>query len=225
MPVIYFMKLENPAFFDMFEKLSIDVPANAAAWDIDPLVAGTVPTAFNIYKPLNLAIRNKKTRTQIQVDDHIAGRIVAEAFIKDFANEYLINNSLISTSILESLGFNRTDGERHERPVIEETPFSKVDALEGSRVQFTNRTDEDASRASVHADADGLEVRYAIGTTPPATWEDCPEKEFSSKAKFTTALGPANAGKKIYAFLRWRNNSNPEKSGPFGDMITTTIRS
>jgi len=225
MAVPYFKKLENLAFYDMFEKLSIDVPANAGAWGIPVLVAGTVPAAFNIYKPLNLAIRNTHTRTKIQVDDHVAGRIVAETFIQDFANEHLINNKAISTSVLESLGFNRTDGEKHERPEIKETPYSKVDALEGSRVEFTNRTDEDSSRASVHPDADGLEVRYVVGTTPPATWKDCPEKDFSSKAKFTTELDPSNAGKKIYAFLRWRNNSNPEKSGPFGDMITTTIRS
>jgi hypothetical protein len=223
--VKYFKDLENAAFHTFFKYLREQVSLNQAAWNIPLANVTALAGEFTTYDPLYLAIVNKQTRTPQQVDDHTAGRTVAENFIAPFANEFIINNSNISNSTKEALGFNPHDTERHERPQIEGVPFAGLDALPGSRIEFTNRTQSDASRASMHPDADVVEVRYMVGTQPPATVSDCPLKEISTKAKFAIGLPPAQAGQKIFAFVRWRNNSEPEKSGPYGDMLTTTVRS
>ena len=64
----------------------------------------------------------------------------------------------------------------------------------------------------------------AAGATPPATWKDCPNSIISTKSRFTIELEPTDGGKMIYAFLRWRNNIEVPKSGPYGDRIETMVR-
>jgi len=221
----YFRDLSNASFFDFFKKLRTDAALNQAAWNIPTANVTALGDAFTVYEPLYNAIKNKQTRTPQQVDDHTEGRDTAEDFIQPFANEFIINNSAISNSTKEALGFNPPTTEQHERPQIEDVPFAAMDAQPGSRIEFTCRTLSDASRASMHPDADVVEVRFIVGTTPPATVNDCSQKEISSKAKFTIELNAADAGKKIFAFVRWRNNSEPSKSGPYGDMLTTVVRS
>jgi hypothetical protein len=221
----YFRELSHNEFYEFFDNLQTQVTANAAAWLIPPLQATALSTAFNTYKPLYNAIKNKQTRTPQQVDDHTTGRNTAEGIIQNFANQYIINNTAISNSTKEALGFTPRTGERHERTAITETPFAGLDAQAGSRIDVTARTQSDASRASMLPMADVVEVRYFVGTAAPATVDECNQTEISTKAKFPISLPPAQAGKKIFAFVRWRNNSEPEKSGPFGDMIVTTVRS
>lgn len=222
--VTYFKDLRNSEFNDFFENLEEEVRTNFATWNIPLAVKDALTAAWDIYKPLYQAIKNKKTRTSEQVEDHQEGREVAEQHIEEFANQYIIPNPLISNSKKESLGFNPKSDEHHERPVITATVFAIMDALSGSRMQFTCRTANDASRPSIAENADAVEVRYNIDTNP-ATWQNCTEKEIVTKAKFTINLEPTSAGKMIYAYLRWRNNTDPEKSGPWSDKISTTIRS
>ncbi|HLG33472.1 MAG TPA: hypothetical protein VI757_01215 [Bacteroidia bacterium] len=221
----YFKDLGITAFYNFFETLQNKVSANQASWKIPPGEANDLAAAFNTYKPLNLAIRNKKTRTSQQVDDHVKGRTVAENLIQRIANEYIVSNSAISFSEKKVLGFNARTGERHERPRIEDTPFATMDAQPGSRIGFTCRRQSDASRPSIHPDADAVEVRCMVGNTAPSTVNDCVQKEISTRSKFVIELSPSQAGQKIFAFVRWRNNIHASKCGPFGDMLTTVVRS
>ena len=221
----YFKNLGNAEFKEFFDELQGEVSTNAAAWNISAPKVLEITTGFGTYRPLYDSIVNKMTRTPQQVADHTAGRTTSEDFIEEFANEFIVNNSAISASTKEALGFNVPTDERHERPTIEDVPFAGMNAQPGSRIEFTCRTQSDASRPSIHPDADAVEVRYIVAATPPATVNDCTGKETSTKSKFTIELNAADAGKKIFAFVRWRNNSEPAKSGPYGDMLTTVVRS
>ena len=158
------------------------------------------------------------------MQDHQEQREIWEEYVEGFANTYLIANPTISNSVLEGLGFNRRTNDPSPRPQIEAEVFAKMEPQAGSKMLFICRTDTDSSRASLAKDADSVEVRYAIGTQP-ANYNACPFKEISTKARFTLELNPDDAGKRIYAFVRWRNSSDISKSGPFTDMLTTVIRS
>jgi len=136
-----------------------------------------------------------------------------ENFIEDFAGEFIIPNSNISDSQVEALGFNRKSDQPGTRAVITDVPFSKLEPIGGSKVTVINRVSSDSSRASMHPEADVVEIKYAIGDAP-ANVDACPNKETSTRATFTIQLAAADAGKKIHAYVRWRNNVNPEKSGP-----------
>jgi hypothetical protein len=219
----YFKRLKQGAFYNFFENLDKKVTLNAATWQISAGDVSDMNSAFLTYKPLYQSTRNKKRRTSEQVGNHKEGRKAAERFIQEFANEILIPNASIVTTELSALGFNRTWNRKRSRPAINDVPFAMMEALLGSRIAFTVRTAEDSNRASIPPYADGVEVRYAIGTMPQS-WKDCVHKEFSTRAKFFFELEPEDAGKKIYAYVRWKNLRHAEKSGPFGGMQQTMIR-
>jgi hypothetical protein len=221
---IYFKDLKDKEFYEFFEELQSEVGTNAATWLISPSKAAEIAAKFATFQPLYDAIKIKNTRTKQEVDDHRDGRTVAEDYIEGFANEFIISNSNISKTTKEALGFNVPSDERSERPQINDVVFILVNALPGSRMEFTCRTAADASRASIHADADAVEIRYFIGTTAPANVKACTGTEISTKSKFIIQLDPDDAGKKIYVFARWRNNNDPAKSGPFTNMQSTLVR-
>jgi len=54
---------------------------------------------------------------------------------------------------------------------------------------------------------------------PPATAMECPHSAISTKAIFTLALGQEHSGKRMYAFFRWVNASNPAHSGGWSNAI------
>jgi len=92
----------------------------------------------------------------------------------------------------------------------------------GCKVRVSCRTASDSSRASMHPNADGVEIKYALGEAP-ANVDACPNKEVFAKSRFIVSLATADAGKRIYAYLRWRTNSNPEKNGPWSDQLETIL--
>ncbi|MGE0638190.1 MAG: hypothetical protein AB7P01_17225 [Bacteroidia bacterium] len=132
-----------------------------------------------------------------------------------------------------------------ERAAIEVTPHPLMKTLEGGMVKVKVRLFSDATRASMHPDADAVEIKYSVAAntaasspTPPtpgtpaggaatpaipATVDECTSYFLSKKASFNLALGPAADGKKLYAFFRWINMSNPEKSGPWSGRFQTGI--
>lgn len=130
-----------------------------------------------------------------------------------------------------------------ERPQIEDTPYGKLLAMDGGNIKVRVRTTSDGNRASRHPDADHVEMRYAlvsstqpIQDTPlplgndnnselstknriPNSAMECVNTVSSRKAIFIVKLGQENSGKRIFAFFRWVNTSNPEYSGPWGMAV------
>lgn len=220
----YFKNLSDADFNNFQNNLYSMVNLNALVWNIPAAVVGELLAQKTNFDSLYAAIVNKITRTSLQVQNYREFRELYEQFIEDFANEYIINNSAISDSQKDALGFNVRNDHHAPRPQITQVVYGLLDALPGSRIQISCRTATDVKRPSVPPAADGVEVRWIIGTQP-ATIDDCTEKEISTKARFTLELDPADAGKRIYAFLRWRNNTEVSKSGPWSDMLTTIVRS
>lgn len=220
---IYFKNLGDLEFYNFATYLNAQVTSNALTWGMTAAIASVLDNAYDVYKPYYDAIITKNARTPQQVEDHREQRGIFEDVIEDFANQHIIFNTLISNAVVETLGFNRQQP-GSPRPAITAEVFAKMEALAGSKIQFICRTNNDSSRASVLKEADGVEVRYIIGTQPNNV-NECTQKEIFSKARFVLELNPANAGQKIYGFVRWRNNSNIEKSGPWTDMLVTVIRS
>jgi hypothetical protein len=118
------------------------------------------------------------------------------------------------------------DQVRTARPQITTAPFVDLKGDEGAFILITCRVQSDANRANMHKDADVIEVKYALLATdapPPTSPEECPDTELSPKAIFRLSAGMANAGKRLYGYLRWRNNSEPEKSSPWNQRVTVIV--
>lgn len=168
---------------------------------------------------------NPATRTSTLVSEK-------NALKKDFIEYAIAPLNIIAASInitqddRDILNLPARDRAPSPRPVITDMPVTALAVLGGGNVKVTNRTSHDASRASIHPDADGVEIRWAIvadGAPAPAFPADCPNSEVLTKAIYTMELTPENASKHLYLFARWRNNSEPAKSGPWGNRQSVVI--
>lgn len=162
-------------------------------------------------------------------------------FIRDFrafANPLLDRMAVGgAVSVADGAAFNfvvERDTVPTPRGKINHTPLAGFQPLGGGELRVRVRTNEDASRASRHPLADGVEIRWAIitppsgtqepippsppapgaGTTPPATIEQCPHSHISKKALFVLETGRENKNKMLCAFFRWVNFSNSANNGP-----------
>ena len=151
---------------------------------------------------------------------------------KDFIEYAIAPLNIIAASInitqedRNILNLPARDRAPSPRPVITDMPVTALVGMGGGNVKVTNRTSHDASRASIHPDADGVEIRWAIvaaSAPAPAFPADCPNSEVLTKAIHTLELTPENASKRLYLFARWRNNSEPAKSGPWNNVQTVVI--
>ena len=91
-------------------------------------------------------------------------------------------------------------------------------------MKFELRVLKDASRPSMHLDADGVEIYWKIGAAPisPA---DCTEKDTFSTATVLLKINLADAGKRMGGYARWKNISDTNKSGPWSQIFSIVIGS
>lgn len=136
-----------------------------------------------------------------------------ETGLREIYND--IPESLLTTADRNTFNLKARDTTPTPRPAITTVPFANAQGAAGGLVEFTCRTESDSSRASILPDADGVEVVYNIGGTQPVSPSACTKNFFSSKAKFRIGIDLSEAGKKLYGYARWKNNSDPNKSGPW----------
>lgn len=132
-----------------------------------------------------------------------------------------------STALIKAdrliLGIKERDRERTLRGAIATAPDVALTPQEGGNVRVRCRVDSDQTRASMHPLADGMELFYKIGGEPPGNEGECPDRLLSKKALFTFKAGTGNDGKRMYAYGRWVNLSEPAKNGPFSPLAIVTI--
>jgi hypothetical protein len=143
----------------------------------------------------------------------------------------LLNRMSFSGNIItadrDNLHIQARDMVPTERAVIEDEPYVKLSSRPGGRMQIRCRIDEDSDNASMHPDADGVEVKIKIGAADaaaPASPNDCSLQVLSSKAKFNYEAGVENAGKRMWIFCRYVNITNAANNGPYSDVHTAIIQ-
>lgn len=116
--------------------------------------------------------------------------------------------------------------QRNPKPPIVGTPYTGMRPLAGGGVQFRSRVFADATLASLHPDADALEMRWALlphDAPAPQSPAECPHLHVSTKAMFTMAFGVENAGMRLHCYLRWANLREPHKSGLWNQRLTLVL--
>jgi hypothetical protein len=169
-------------------------------------------------KHTNVNTKTKTTRLQVEtiMDD-----------FTDFFSPILTGISVhtaLTTDDRGILNLPEPDRTPTARPVISDQPFVKVDSLPSGHFKIRSRLTADASRASMHPDADGVEMRYQVGGAAPANANVCTGVKVSTKALFDFDAGVANDGQKLFCFLRYINQSNPENNGPWSGLQSGTVQ-
>lgn len=209
---------KNADFNTFQQNLVTLVTANSVAWNIDAAKVTALTAAQTVYQPLYNAISNPNTRTKAATAAHKAGRKVYEKTLRAFVKENLVYNSSISIEEKAELRINTGVPHGGSRPAITTEPVLILQALPGAYLKITCRVESDESRPSIHPDADGMELKFSIGTPPPNpynTERDFPFTLFSSKASFTQETNTEQIGQRVYAIARWKNNTDNTKSGPW----------
>ena len=118
------------------------------------------------------------------------------------------------------------DDEPTPRPQITDAPFVDFKVESGAFVLVTCRVEHDSTRASMHPDADEIEMRYSLlptGDPAPIDPAETQDSTMSSKAIFRFSGGIGNAGQRLYGYLRWRNKTDEAKSGPWSQIETIVV--
>lgn len=173
--------------------------------------------------------KNPLTRTQ---GITTAKNSIKHQFI-DFTTP-LLNRILGSPNLTDDdrIAFNLppADRSRSKRGKIIGTPFTTIRSIAVGTLRVRTRVEATDKRSALHPLADGVEIRYAIladnekePAIPPRTAEDCPYVVVSTRSLFNLSPGPRESTKRIYAFVRWVNLTNPANNSPWTDMIQAVI--
>ncbi len=122
-----------------------------------------------------------------------------------------------------AFNIKKRDTEPSPKPAMTTAPFPKVLPIGGGKVRVTVRVLHDSTRASMHPDADAIEMKYSIGSVPPASEEEALNSRSYKRAIRIFSLGQAQAGQRMYAFFRWSNETDEEKSSQWSTMVQTVI--
>jgi hypothetical protein len=230
---------ENDSFNTYFNLVFnyLNLPGNIARLGISAVNLGelnTQKTEWDILFPLSQSESTSTKQNRGERDD-LRGDI--EDTLRTIYDD--IPESVFNATDRSTLNLPLRDTTRTTRGAITDIPIADGKAVGGGAVHFRVRVTQDATRASRHPLADGIEMKYIIinpaatpapgggsGTptpgTPaggsaaapaaPASADDCQLIHFSKKSNFKVSFGASAAGKTLYCFFRWANHTTPANS-------------
>lgn len=112
------------------------------------------------------------------------------------------------------------------RTKITTSPYVDFKSEDGGVILVTCQVEKVSDRPSMHPAADVIEMKYIVmdeDATPPSTVAGCPGTYIATKAISRFEEAADQPGKRVHAFLRWRNNTEPAKSSPWSQRETVII--
>ncbi|MCF8465559.1 MAG: hypothetical protein K9G41_12000 [Flavobacteriales bacterium] len=132
-----------------------------------------------------------------------------------------------------------------KRGKITDVPYGVLEPVAMATVNVRMRMTHDAKRSSMNPLSDGLELRWIIldnpvaapkladptpvdpvvvtSTVPPSDPMEMPNTLTSTKALFRHSLPASASGKRMFAYARWVNQSNPANNGEWSALLQTNI--
>jgi len=209
-------------FFTFQQALVTTITNNATAWNLPAADVSDLSGASAEHKTLYQITGNSKHCTATQREDYNKFRTAYEKQIRKFVNRCLRDNPDASASVLRSAGIKQMGKLRRSRSKIDTAVDLYAKSMEGCRVKYYCRIQNHDGKASLHPEADAVEIRYAIGTRP-ANYAECPHSVIIKKAHPVLVLNENLHGQFIYAFARWVNLTKPDHSGPYGNMVMAML--
>jgi hypothetical protein len=210
-------------FFNFQKVLSETCQQNMAAWNISATAFNKLQTTRTPYETAYKKITNRKTRTSVQVKEHRHQRNSYTRVIRTFVKEQLAGNTAVSDSVRKGFRLKLLDNKKSRRSKIDTEPTVFVGTMNGAWMKIVCRVEHDSSRPSMHPLADAIEIKFIIGLTAPISPDECNQTFISTKAKFILRLHIADAGKKVFGYVRYKNIRNDEKSGPWSSLFRCMI--
>ena len=209
--------------FDLFHKNLVKrVVLKAIAWNIPIAKANELNTKSIKCANLYHVLRLRGNGTSGQVLEHEQFRIVFESYLRKFVNAYIRNNQSIIVEDMSYMGIKTRGKRRNKRTGIHGAPQVTIESIPGAYIRFVCRVESSTGRGSIHPESDGIEIRYSIGTELP----DFNKLQYTivrKRAHVKLDVKPAWRGKYIYAYVRWVNLTDDERSGPWSVVLIQQI--
>lgn len=195
------------------------------AFDANWKRLGLSETQFNVWR--NFA--NSWTKKYFESTDDVKKTVSTTDSKRTLEREFVAFAALplktiegSTAQVNDDLGiFNikKRTGSHTMRNGINDVPFTFMIPMSGCRAKFVHRIINTEGRPRMHPDAHMVETRWALldlSAPAPNTPEECPNVELASKTQYLMRFAVGSAGKRLHSFSRWRNNTHPDKSGPWG---------
>jgi hypothetical protein len=180
-----------------------------------------------------LPVSTKGTHTSAQTKQFTtAKKNFLKNVLRPWNKEFVLYNSAFTVQNRATIGVLPVASTlRTAAGATTEQLFASFKSLGSCMYEIHCKTAVDASRAScpegkIVQFAYNIVGRVAAGAVQPApalSAADCSLQGVSTHALFTYDFEPANAGKIMYIFFRWFDLHHPEKSGPWGALITINL--
>jgi len=211
------------AGFAIFENnLMNAVAANATGWNIPADEVDALQELSDAYNEAYKPFAKKHSRTKVHIQNYMDARAEHETHIRYFVNAFVRSNKQVDDSMKVTLGIPVKKKRRRERSVIQDLVWLMITESRSMMMYFKCRVPEKEGRASIHAEADAVELRYSIGSRP-ASVDETTHSFISSKAGFRIAFNHKFRGQYIYVYARWKNMKNDALSGPWNDVSMDMI--
>jgi hypothetical protein len=194
---------------------------------------GTVVPAITALQNEWTPVSVKGTHTSGQTKQFdTSKKLFLKNTFRPFNKEFVLYHSQLTVQNRAAIGILPVAKlTRTAPPLIVDQCFASFKSLGSCMYEIRCRSAEDASRAScpegkIVQFAYNIVARVAVGAVQPApslSAADCPLQGVSSHAKFTYDFEAPNAGKIMYVFFRWFDLHHPEKSGPWGALMTINL--
>ena len=216
-----------------------DTYVNNTADDVQLTAIPTVQTRFNWTDDEATAWGDARKKWKLDLypkyTNTITSSPVAKSNVKTFIEDFHVTNNNLLDRAASSTGSTSDDEAlynfvkvrakpTHQTEKIKTKVITTLEPLGGGDMQARCRTVAGTGRPFIPRDlgADSVQYAYSVGKIP-ADENDGTSKVVSTKAMFVIPLGTGASEERLYSFWRWYNTKNPELSGPWCKMMTSSI--
>jgi hypothetical protein len=137
----------------------------------------------------------------------------------------LIGSPMVTDAELELMGIvGRRQGKHYPRvPVPTDVPDYRIEQALGHRLILhfhAHDSERESSVAKPHG-VRGAEIAWALLETHPSSYDALTKREFHTASPYTFIFDIPDAGKTLYAALRWENTRG--EKGPWSDIQSAII--
>jgi hypothetical protein len=174
--------------------------------------------AADFEQKLNTA-EEPDTRTKAAVLAKTESRAVAEKTAREFVNEHLAYNKLVSDADRENMQIPVHKGGHTPAPVADKAPY--VAATDHGPRQVRFEFGESAVSKAKPAGQHGAEIASVIAEAKPDEMDDLTRSSFDTHTPLVLTFKESERGKRLWYAARWENTRG--QKGPWGEIMSVVI--
>jgi hypothetical protein len=147
-------------------------------------------------------------------------RDALKSAIRTFVKAYLTYNPAVSDTDKESMGLPLHDTTRTPVPPPSTIPEIELDSSTIRQIKVSFHDEGSGKRGKPHG-VHGVELRWSLLETAPASVEDLKNSAFDTASPYTFTFDETDRGKALYICPRWENNKG--EKGPWGEIVKAIV--